>query len=316
MAKVLITGGSGFLGRSLARELRDGNEVVLTSRNQKALMAASKSLSLESAPLDVVNYASAKEIFLRYRPEIIVHAAATKFVDLAEKFPSDCIDNNVIGSLNVARAAVEVGVRQVIGISTDKAAPPVANIYGLTKATMERLFLSLNGKSNTNFSIVRYGNVAWSTGSVFPIWKSMINENGHIESTGPDMSRFFFSVDDAVNLIVGCMNYQEICAGNILSLPMKGTLIKRILEIWSARDGFTWSEAKRRVGDRGLEFLIGETETLRTRQVNLGTSSYFLMSGREEEVENHLTEAYSSLSAEQMSDQEILALVDREPEAN
>src|SRR5262249_33157336 len=124
--------------------------------------------------------------------------AATKFVDLAEKLPLECVDVNVLGSENVARVSMEYEVQTVIGISTDKATPPVRNTYGLTKALMERVFCGLDGKTKTRFLCVRYGNVAWSTGSVLPIWKKMHEETGVIGTTGPDMRRFFFTVDEAV----------------------------------------------------------------------------------------------------------------------
>ena len=81
---------------------------------------------------------------------------------------------NILGSTNIARASIEKGVHTVIGISTDKAAPPVPNIYGSSKAIMERMFCSLDYSNDTNFSCVRFGNIAWSTGSVFPIWKKMM----------------------------------------------------------------------------------------------------------------------------------------------
>jgi FlaA1/EpsC-like NDP-sugar epimerase len=92
----------------------------------------------------------------------------------------EAIDINVIGSQHVARVAMELGVETVIGISTDKASPPVRNTYALTKALMERMFCSLNGKTATKFVCVRFGNLAWSTGSVLPIWKRMIDQSGVI----------------------------------------------------------------------------------------------------------------------------------------
>lgn len=277
-------------------------------------MSAANELGLEFAPLDVANFPATQEIIGRYRPNIVVHAAATKFVDLAEKFPQDCVDNNVVGSQNVARAATQCMVDHVIGISTDKAAPPIANIYGQTKAIMERLFVAMNAAATTKFSIVRYGNVAWSTGSVFPIWQASIRKEGHVVSTGADMSRFFFKVDDAVRLIETSIDNPDVTAGKILSYPMKGVVIRRILEVWSKHSGFTWSTADRRIGDRNLEYLIGSSETLATERVCLSGEDFFLMNGQGKPVEAPLREEYSSITAPQMSDEEILDLVSNPPD--
>ena len=193
-----ITGGSGFLGRNLALKLKKiGFEVILASRNNKNNFIAKKITSCNVIPCDITNIESLRDLFREIKPNIVIHAAATKFVDLSEKFPMETIDVNVLGSQNVARVSIENEVEIVLGISTDKATPPIRNIYGLTKAIMERNFCLLDGKTKTKFANVRYGNVAWSTGSVLPIWKNMFEETNIIKSTGPEMRRFFFTVDDA-----------------------------------------------------------------------------------------------------------------------
>ena len=130
----------------------------------------------EFVPMDVSNISSVRDAVIFAKPDIIIHAAATKFVDQSEKFPFECIDTNIVGSSNVARVALEKNVKIVIGISTDKAAQPIGNLYGFTKATMERIFLSSNYISKTNFLCLRFGNIAWSTGSVLPIWRQMFEK--------------------------------------------------------------------------------------------------------------------------------------------
>ena len=310
MERVLITGGSGFLGQHLAASLRDSCDVIISSRNQKQMLSAANNLGVAAVPLDVSNYAATIEIFQRLKPKIVIHAAATKFVDLAEKYPNEAIDINIVGSQNVARAAMQTGVEHVIGISTDKAAAPIYNLYGMTKATMERLYVSLNGVTQTNFSIVRYGNVAWSTGSVFPIWKKMLDDSNHIISTGPDMSRFFFSVSDAVTLVRAAFDNMETVSGKILSLPMKGTELRRILDIWVNSKDATWSLGERRPGDRDLEYLLSEGEAEVTQKIELGNKPYFLMDPkRKTPIENALMSEFSSRSAEQFSDEELKELI-------
>src|SRR5215469_16956771 len=166
--RVLITGGSGFLGRNLALALREDYELTLCARNNKQNARASQLTGCAVLPVDVSRIDSLRDALGEVRPHVVVHAAATKFVDLAERQPMECVDVNVVGSQNVARSAIDFGVEAVIGISTDKAAPPIRNTYGLSKALMERMFCSMNEKSKTRFACVRYGNVAWSTGSVLP----------------------------------------------------------------------------------------------------------------------------------------------------
>ena len=126
-ATVLITGGSGFLGRHLGRDLKGSYRTVLAARNNKVNLEAAQRTGCEVLPIDVTNIESVRDVFLESGPDIVIHAAATKFVDLAELQPMECIDVNVGGSQNVLRVAMERGVDTVVGVSTDKAAPPVRN---------------------------------------------------------------------------------------------------------------------------------------------------------------------------------------------
>jgi len=257
MKKILITGGSGFLGRNLATKLKENYEVILGSRNNGLNKSAELETNCKSVPLDVSSYNSVKDVINEIKPEIIIHAAASKEVGISEEFPFACIDVNVLGSENISRAAIDKEIEAVIGISTDKTAPPVGNIYGLSKSIMERMFLSLNEKHSTNFTCVRFGNIAWSTGSVFPIWKRMMEEKGLIESTGPRMRRFFFSVDEASDLVIRALNNQDQCLGGILSKKMKSAQISDILDVWSSLFECPWEEIDSRPGDKDDEYLIG-----------------------------------------------------------
>ncbi len=154
----LITGGTGFLGKRLGLALKDRYRVVLTGRNNKHNLDAQEFTGCPTLPMDVTNIESIRDIFTEVRPDVVVHAAATKYVDLSELQPMECLDINVLGSQNIARVCVEKGVSTVIGMSTDKTAPPVANTYGLTKALMERLFCAMNAKTKTTrFACVRHG---------------------------------------------------------------------------------------------------------------------------------------------------------------
>ncbi len=305
---ILITGGTGFLGRNLALGLKNDYEVILTGRNNRQNMYAHQITGCRVLPMDVVNIEAVRDTFTETRPDKVIHAAATKFVDLAEKQPMECVDVNVIGSQNVARIAVEKGVECVLGISTDKAAPPVRNTYGLSKAMMERVFCSMNGKTNTKFACVRYGNVAWSTGSVLPIWKKMHEETNVIKTTGPEMRRFFFTVDDAVKLVLTALENIDQLQGRVLSRYMKAAQIKDLLETWTRAKGGSWEPMKGRPGERDDEFLIGEIELPYTREEVYDGIKHYIVSFNEKSF-SPVREVLSSANTERLSEEEMLNLI-------
>jgi FlaA1/EpsC-like NDP-sugar epimerase len=306
---MLITGGSGFLGRNLALALRDEYDIVLGGRNNKQNAHAREVTGCEVLPLDVVRSESLRDAFSETRPDVVVHAAATKFVDLAERQPMECVDVNVLGSQNVARAAIEHEVGAVIGISTDKAAPPVRNTYGLSKALMERVFCSMNDKSPTKFACVRYGNVAWSTGSVLPVWKQMHDTTGVIGSTGPDMRRFFFTVEEAVQLVATAVRELDRIQGKVLSRYMKAAQIRDLLTVWTEEKGGRWEQIDGRPGERDDEFLIGDIELPFTTPIVLDGVQHYLISFNER-AQTPASEGLSSANTERLDRDEMLALID------
>ena len=156
---------------------------------------------------------------------------------MSEVHPFECADVNIMGSCNVARTAIDKGVKLVIGISTDAATQPIQNFYGMSKAAMEKVFLSANKLSKTNFLCVRYGNVAWSTGSVFPIWQEMHKKNKMILTTGPYMRRFFFTADDAVDLVYTALKNHKKVTGKILCPEMRSSRMIDILKVWIKKCG-------------------------------------------------------------------------------
>jgi UDP-N-acetylglucosamine 4,6-dehydratase len=312
MKTILITGGTGFLGRNLALKLKKDYRVILTGRNNKQNLFASKYTGCQSAPLDISNIESVRDVFVEFKPDIVIHAAATKFVDLAEKYPMECVDVNVLGSQNVARVAVERAVPVVIGISTDKAAPPVRNIYGMSKSVMERIFCAMDGKSATKFTAVRYGNVAWSTGSVLPIWKKMLEETGVIGTTGPEMRRFFFSVDEAVNLVITAMDNIDTVKGKVLSRYMKAAQMQDILQTWIEEKGGKWEKIEGRPGERDDEFLIGDLELAYTEELDFNGIKHFLISFNDK-VANPISFGLSSANTDRLTREEILAIINNPP---
>lgn len=314
MSKILITGGTGFLGKRLGKRYRQmGHLVVLTGRNNKQNYLASQFSGCEALAMDVTHIESVRDIVSQVGPDTIIHAAATKFVDLSEKQPMEAIDVNVLGSQNVARVAIDKGVDLVIGISTDKASPPVRNTYGMTKALMERLFTAMDGKTATRFLCVRYGNVAWSTGSVLPIWRRMHQETGCISTTGPEMLRFFFSVDEAVSLVATAFENADRLHGQILARAMKAARMEDILKVWIQEKGGSYQQAPGRPGERDVEYLIGEQELPYTRrEVMHGIPHYIISFNRK--VDHPIQEVLSSGNAQRLTEEEILAFIDNPPQ--
>lgn len=301
------------MGRHLAVKLSKDNKVLLGGRNNANNMMAEIKTGCPVVPLDITNEKSIRDVLNEFRPDTIIHAAATKYVDISEKNPFECIDVNVIGSENIARQAIECGIENVIGVSTDKAAPPVGNIYGHSKAVMERLYSALSGRTKTKFICVRFGNIAWSTGSVFPIWERMGGIDKKIGTTGPHMRRFFFTVNDAADLVIIAMNNIKEYHGGILSLKMKSAQIEEILKVWSKHFNIPYEKIGERPGDKLDEVLIGKIELPHVKEIELDGRKFYYINFYDK-YQNDLTGEVSSANAERLSEQEMFELITTKPE--
>tara|TARA_B100000475_G_scaffold143508_1_gene105841 strand:- start:803 stop:1756 length:954 start_codon:yes stop_codon:yes gene_type:complete len=308
MKKILITGGTGYLGRNLALFYKKKYKVFIGARNNKQNFLVKNLTNCEVVPLDVSNIESVNDCLNYSKPDIVIHAAATKFVDLSEKFPFECIDINIVGSANIARACINKKIPTVIGVSTDKASPPIKNIYGLSKSCMERLFSSIEPYGKTKFVCVRYGNVTWSTGSVLPIWKQMFNKNKTILTTGPNMRRFFFSVDEAVSLIDQALKLKNKLAGKILSAEMKSSKMIDILKVWIKKFGGNYKIIQTRKGDRLDEYLIGEDELKYAEVLKIKGKKYFVINFNKLS-KKPLKKIVSSKDAKKLSQSEIEKII-------
>lgn len=203
--KVLVTGGTGFLGEPLIKRLTDeGHDVRVLSRNQGKLINLQQKYPIEIYSGDVC--ISADVYKAMEGVDGVYHLAASKHVGLAERLVSECVRSNLIGSINVLDASVWHVPEFVLGVSTDKAAQ-VAGVYGATKMLMERLFKEYDEDFGimTKYRIVRYGNVLYSTGSVLCKWLELIQQEKEIIVTEPKATRFFWTVDQALDLIEDCL---------------------------------------------------------------------------------------------------------------
>jgi UDP-N-acetylglucosamine 4,6-dehydratase len=203
---VLVTGGSGAFGQAFVKRcLEDGaRRVVVYSRGEAKQAEMKSSLKDTRVRYFIGDVRDLNRITDACRDvDIVVHAAALKRVEVCEEDPNEAIATNVFGTQSVARACIANGVSSAVLLSTDKAASP-NTLYGATKLTAERLWVSSNVYSagtSTRFSASRYGNVCNSTGSVIPTWRKQA-ESGTITITDPDMTRFWMSMEDAVNLVL------------------------------------------------------------------------------------------------------------------
>lgn len=216
--KVLITGGAGFLARAIYRRARAEQwdvRFTCASRDDAKHAALQRRFPEVSTVVCDVGLDSVDRLADLMRGfDTVIHAAAWKYVDRAEAAARATIETNVVGSLNVAEAARRAGVSRVLGISTDKAVTPV-NTYGASKMMMERIFQEADRLSETEFTVVRYGNVTGSTGSVIPIWMSDFAAGRALRITDPSMTRFWMSPDEAVDTVLAGLE----APGGTIAIP-------------------------------------------------------------------------------------------------
>jgi UDP-N-acetylglucosamine 4,6-dehydratase/UDP-glucose 4-epimerase len=201
----LITGGSGFLGVPLCeRVLNLGGKVRVLARDEgKLVELKQKYPEIETLTGDISDRFEVKQAMKDV--DGVFHLAASKHVGIAEKQVRECVKSNTIGSLHILDESLETKPDFVLGVSTDKAAQ-VAGVYGATKLLMERLFGQFERlNDSTKYRIVRYGNVLYSTGSVLCKWKDLLKEGKEVIITDSEATRFFWTVNQAVDLIFDCL---------------------------------------------------------------------------------------------------------------
>lgn len=223
---VLVTGGGGSIGSELCRQIvkYDPKRLVILDIYENnlydiemELRAEYPKLNLEAIVASVRDNARLNNVFETYKPEIVFHAAAHKHVPLMEKSPLEAIHNNVFGTYNVVNCADEYGVGKFVLISTDKAVNPT-NIMGASKRVCEMIVQAKNKVSKTEYVAVRFGNVLGSNGSVIPLFKKQIERGGPVTVTHKDITRFFMTIPEAVQLILQAVTYAK--GGEIFVLDM------------------------------------------------------------------------------------------------
>jgi len=206
-SSILITGGTGSFGHSfipMTLAKYNPKKIVVFSRDEMKQWEMKKLFKDDPRVRFLIGDVRDKDRLYRALDGIdyVVHAAATKIVPTAEYDPFECVKTNVLGAMNLIDACIDKGVKRIVALSSDKASNP-ANLYGATKLTADRLFVSGNsysGDHNTIFSVVRYGNVMGSRGSIIPFFMS-IASGGVLPITDNRMTRFMISLEEAVELV-------------------------------------------------------------------------------------------------------------------
>lgn len=225
---ILVTGGGGSIGSELCRQIAAFNPATLIifdiyennayDIQNELLRHHFKPSSLKTIIGSVRDKKKLKDVFRKYSPDIVFHAAAHKHVPLMEDSPEEAIKNNVFGTLNVALCAKEYRVSKFILISTDKAVNPT-NVMGATKRICEMIIQGINSTtSHTDYVAVRFGNVLGSNGSVIPLFKRQLEAGGPLTVTHPDIIRYFMTIPEAVRLILQAMTFAT--GGEIFVLDM------------------------------------------------------------------------------------------------
>jgi UDP-N-acetylglucosamine 4,6-dehydratase len=266
-ASVLITGGTGSLGKSLVHYLLTETKVrriAIFSRDE--LKQHNLRIHFEDDPRlrwflgDIRDLDRLKRAF--HGVDYVIHAAALKQVDTGEYNPMEFIKTNVLGSQNVIDASIDAGVKRVVALSTDKASSPI-NLYGATKLTADKLFIAANNYSftyGTSFSVVRYGNVMGSRGSVIPFFQEIAAQGRPLPITDLRMTRFWISIEAAVRFVIESL---EMMNGGELYVPKIPSM--KIIDLANAiAPGVELEEIGMRPGEKLHEEMISADDSRRT----------------------------------------------------
>lgn len=267
--KILITGGTGSFGHAFTRRILaqyKPKKIIIYSRDEYKQYLMEKQFTKAK---DILRFfiGDVRDRNRLYRAldgvDIVIHAAALKHVPLMEYNPIEAVRTNIHGAENVIDAAVDRGVRKIVALSTDKAVNPV-NLYGATKLVSDKLFVAANayaGAKNTTFSVVRYGNVAGSRGSVIPLFKDIANRGENaFPITDHRMTRFWITLDEGVDLVFRAI--QEAKGGEIYVSKIPSFRITDLAKAMNS--GAELKEVGIREGEKLHEVMITEEDSRTT----------------------------------------------------
>ena len=264
---ILLTGGTGSFGNTfvpMLLEQHSPKKLIIYSRDEMKQWEMAKKFSDDDRVRFFIGDVRDRERLYRAMDGVdyVVHAAATKIVPTAEYNPFEAVKTNILGAMNVIDAAIDKGVKKVVALSTDKASSPV-NLYGATKLASDKLFIAGNaytGEKTTSFSVVRYGNVMGSRGSVIPFFLEQKNARLPLSITDQRMTRFMITLEEGVNLVWTA--FEEMSGGEIF---VKKIPSMNIMDIAEAVDpGGKREFVGIRPGEKLHEQMIGQEDSLTT----------------------------------------------------
>lgn len=240
---ILITGGTGSFGKVAVKLLLAKcklKKLIIFSRDENKQFEMQKQFSNKTLRYFLGDIRDEQRLEMALnKVDYVIHAAAQKQVPAAEYNPFECIKTNIYGSQSLITASIKCRVKKIIALSTDKACNPI-NLYGATKLCSEKLFVNANqltGSKKTIFSVVRYGNVIASRGSVIPFFKELIEKNKTLPLTHKDMSRFFITLEDAVLFVLSCLKKMD--GGEIYIPKMNSIYIEDLIKIINSKARIT-----------------------------------------------------------------------------
>lgn len=301
---ILVTGGVGSIGSEIVKILlkNDPNVIRILDINETKLFEFEEELDSDKIRTLIGDVRDKDRLIKALEDiDIVFHAAALKHVPLCEYNPFEAVKTNVNGTQNLIDAALEEGVEKMITISTDKVANPI-NVMGATKLLAERLTTSANkykGERETVFSVVRFGNVLNSRGSILPMIKKQIKTGGPVTLTDADMTRFVMSIEEASKLVMKAAQLAR--GGEIFILKMPALKIKDLIDViieeLSPKYGYVPEEIEiknigKRAGEKLYEELMTKEETFHTEEIG----EMFVVFSEEsfEEEENNLGYSHRS----------------------
>ncbi len=265
-ATILITGGTGSFGHTfipMTLEEYNPKKIVVFSRDEMKQWEMKKLFEGDKRVKFLIGDVRDKDRLYRALDGIdyVVHAAATKIVPTAEYDPFECVKTNVMGAMNLIDACIDKGVKRIVALSTDKASAP-SNLYGATKLTSDRLFISGNsysGAHDTRFSVVRYGNVMGSRGSVIPFFMSIADE-GVLPITDKRMTRFMISLEEGVKLVWHA--FEDMVGGEVYVKKIPSMKVTDLA--FAVDESAKQEEVGIRPGEKLHEQMIGSEDALYT----------------------------------------------------
>jgi len=261
---VTVTGGTGSFGHFIVRELLrfEIREILIFSRDEEKQLDMMREFTDPRLKFVIGDVRDKGRLLERVHTDYLYHAAALKIVPTCEECPVEAIKTNLLGTLNVKETCIRNGVRKAIFISTDKAVKPV-NTYGMTKALAEKVWVDQQASSESLFSVVRYGNVVGSRGSVVPFFGDLIKKGRPLPITHTAMSRFLLTLRQAIALVFYAT--QNMSGGEIYVPKNPACRVLDLVESLGGK-GYPTEDIGIRPGEKIAETLISEEEARRVEE--------------------------------------------------